>query len=126
MISGLSVSEAGLVLVDSVAGVEVGTELAWEQLETAAKPRLVFVNKMDRENANFARAVATVTETFSGAILPFQLSNRAGESFEGVVNLVDMKAYMGTDGTVSDIPAAMEAAVAEARQNLGGRGGRGR
>ena len=118
VISGLAVSEAGLVLVDSVAGVEVGTELAWEQLDAAQKPRLIFVNKMDRENANFERALASVNEVFSGTILPFQLPVGAGESFEGVVNLVDMKAYLGADATVAEIPAGMEEAAEEARQAL--------
>ena len=101
-----------------MAGVEVGTELAWEQLDAVEKPRMIFVNKMDRENANFANALASATEAFSGTILPFQLPIGSGESFEGVVNLVDMKAYMGSDGTVADVPADMEDAVAEARQNL--------
>ncbi len=118
VISGLSVSEAGLVLLDSVAGVEVGTELSWEQLEAVEKPRLIFVNKMDRENANFENALASATEAFSGTILPFQLPIGSGESFEGIVNLVDMKAYLGSDATVADIPADMEDAVADARQNL--------
>jgi elongation factor G len=118
VISGLAVSEAGLVLVDSVAGVEVGTELAWEQLDGVSKPRLVFINKMDRENANFERALASLGEVFSGTILPYQLPIGSAESFVGIVNLVDMKAYLGADGTVADIPADMEDAVAEARQNL--------
>ena len=118
VISGLSVSEAGLVLLDSVAGVEVGTELAWEQLDAVEKPRMIFINKMDRENANFDNALESANQVFPGTILPFQLPIGAGESFEGVVNLVDMKAYMGSDATVADIPADMEDAVAEARQNL--------
>ena len=118
VISGLSVSEAGLVLLDSVAGVEVGTELAWEQLDAVEKPRMIFVNKMDRENANFDNALASATEVFSGTILPFQLPIGSGESFQGIVNLVDMKAYMGSDATVAEVPADMEDAVAEARQNL--------
>ena len=118
VISGLAVSEAGLVLVDSVAGVEVGTELAWEQLDAARKPRLIFINKMDRENANFERALASVNEAFSGTILPFQLPVGAGESFEGVVNLVDMKAYLGADASEAEIPAGMEDAAEEARQAL--------
>jgi len=101
-----------------VAGVEVGTELAWEQLDAVEKPRMIFVNKMDRENANFDNALESANQVFSGTILPFQLPIGAGESFEGVVNLVDMKAYMGSDATVADVPADMEDAVAEARQNL--------
>lgn len=118
VISGLGVSEAGLVLLDSVAGVEVGTELAWEQLDGVNKPRLIFVNKMDRENANFETAVASATEAFDGTILPFQLPIGSGEEFEGIVNLVDMKAYMGSEGAVAEIPSEMDDAVEEARQNL--------
>lgn len=118
VISGLGVSEAGLVLLDSVAGVEVGTELAWEQLDGVNKPRLIFVNKMDRENANFENALASATETFDGTILPFQLPIGSGEEFEGIVNLVDMKAYLGSEGAVAEIPSEMEDAVEEARQNL--------
>ena len=118
VISGLGVSEAGLVLLDSVAGVEVGTELAWEQLDGVNKPRLIFVNKMDRENANFENALASATETFDGTILPFQLPIGSGEEFEGIVNLVDLKAYMGSEGAVAEIPSEMEDAVEEARQNL--------
>lgn len=119
VISALAVSEAGLVLVDAVAGVEVGTELAWDRLNTAEKPRLVFVNKMDRENANYQRVLEDLRETFSeNTIVPFQLPIGSAESFEGIVNLVDMKAYMGREGTPADIPADMMDQVNEARQIL--------
>jgi len=119
VISALAVCEAGLVLVDSVSGVEVGTELAWDRLDTAGKPRLVFVNKMDRENANYSRVLADLSETFSDSIIvPFQLPIGSAESFAGVVNLVDMKAYMGREGERAEIPAEMREAVNEARQVL--------
>ncbi len=119
VISALAVCEAGLVVVDSVAGVEVGTELAWERLDTAQKPRLVFVNKMDRENANYQRVLTDLQETFSDSkVVPFQLPIGSAESFEGVVNLVDLKAYRGRDETPHDIPDFMLDAVAAARQEL--------
>lgn len=119
VISALAVCEAGLVLVDSVAGVEVGTEMAWDRLNTANKPRLVFVNKMDRENANYQRVLTDLRETFSDStIVPFQLPIGSAETFSGVVNLVDMKAYMGREGTPAAIPAEMMAQVNEARQFL--------
>ncbi len=118
VISALSVTEAGLVLVDAVAGVEVGTELAWDQLDAANKPRLIFVNKMDRENANFQRVLENLRSTFSGNILPFQLPIGSAQDFQGVVNLVDMKAYMGKEGKVAEIPADMADAVEEARSAL--------
>ncbi|MBX3051676.1 MAG: elongation factor G [Caldilineaceae bacterium] len=119
VISALTVTEAGLVLVDSVSGVEVGTELAWDRLNNANKPRLVFVNKMDRENANYQRVLADLRETFSDStIVSFQLPIGSAESFQGIVNLVDMKAYMGQEGTPAAIPADMMAQVQEARQLL--------
>jgi len=119
VISALSVCEAGLVLVDSVAGVEVGTELAWERLNAANKPRLVFVNKMDRENASYQRVLADLQQTFPDSrIVPFQLPIGSAETFQGVVNLVDMKAYMGREGTPAAIPADMLEQVNQARQVL--------
>jgi len=119
VISALAVCEAGLVLVDSVSGVEVGTELAWDRLNTADAPRLIFVNKMDRENANYQRVLADLRQTFSDStIVPFQLPIGAAESFEGVVNLVDMKAYMGQEAEPTAIPAEMMDQVNEARQVL--------
>ena len=119
VISALAVCEAGLVLVDSVSGVEVGTELAWDRLNMANKPRLVFVNKMDRENANYQRVLTDLRETFSDSVIvPFQLPIGSAETFSGVVNLVDMKAYMGREGTPAEIPADMLEQVNEARQFL--------
>ena len=119
VISALSVCEAGLVLVDSVAGVEVGTELSWERLDAVNKPRLIFINKMDRENANFPRVLADLQATFpDNRIVPFQLPIGSAETFQGVVNLVDMKAYMGREGTPAAIPADMMDQVGKARQVL--------
>ncbi|MBI1295725.1 elongation factor G [bacterium] len=118
VIGALEVAEAGLVLVDSVAGVEVGTELAWDRLDQAGKPRMVFVNKMDRENANFKRVLEDLRSTFSGKIIPFQVPIGSAESFRGVVNLVDMKAYTGRTGEIIEIPAELMDDVNEARQEL--------
>jgi elongation factor G len=118
VLSALEVAEAGLVLVDSVAGVEVGTELAWERLDQLQKPRLVFINKMDRENANYKRVLEDLRSTFSGRIVPFQLPIGNADNFKGVVNLVDMKAYLGKSGEVAEIPADMVDEVNTARQEL--------
>lgn len=118
VISALAVAEAGLVLVDSVAGVEVGTELAWDRLEQANKPRMIFINKMDRENANFQRVVEDLKETFPDSrIIPFHLPIGQADSFRGVVNLVDMQAYVGK-GKVGEIPAEMAEMVEAAQQDL--------
>jgi len=112
VISALHVAEAALVLVDAVAGCEVGTELAWDRLEALNKPRVVFVNKMDRENANFQKAVDSLRDTLTGAkVIPLQLPVFENGQFTGVVSLVTMEAYMGAEGAVAPIPADMADAV---------------
>ncbi|MEJ5197714.1 MAG: GTP-binding protein, partial [Anaerolineae bacterium] len=64
----VAVADSALVIVDSVAGVEVGTELGWGYLDERNLPRAVFVNKMDRENASFQRVLASLRNAFSGTI----------------------------------------------------------
>ena len=99
VISALHAAEAGIILVDAVAGCEVGTELAWDRLNELKKARIIFVNKMDRENANFDRAVESLRATLTGSkIVPFQLPIGVADSFKGVAGLVDMKAYLGKEG----------------------------
>ncbi|MDQ3247955.1 MAG: GTP-binding protein, partial [Chloroflexota bacterium] len=115
-ISALHVAEAGLVLVDAVAGAEVGTELAWDALNEAMCPRIVFVNKMDRENANFQRTIESLRATLGNTkIIPMQLPIGEAEGFQGVVSLVTMKAYLGKGGTEAPIPADMVAEAEAAR-----------
>ena len=120
IISALHVAEAGLLLVDAVAGAEVGTELAWDRLIESEKPRIIFVNKMDRENADFLKAVASLQESLGSDanIIPFQLPIGSADNFEGIVNLANMRAYLGSDGTEADIPADMQGQAEEARLAL--------
>lgn len=108
VLSALHVVEAALVVVDAVAGVEVGTQLAWDYLNEYQKPRIVFVNKMDRENANFQRVVADLRGAFpNSTFVPLQLPVGAAENFRGVISLVSMMAYLGKDEIESPIPAEM-------------------
>lgn len=108
MRSALHVAEAALVVVDAVAGVEVGTELAWTYLDEQKKPRMVFVNKMDRENANFQNVVENLQAAFpDSTFIPMQLPIGAGETLEGVVSLVSMKAYIGEEEKEVPIPDDM-------------------
>jgi len=114
----VSVADAGLVLMDSVSGVEVGTELGWGYLDERQLPRAVFVNKMDRENAQFERVVGLLREVFGGTIVPVFLPIGEGSEFKGVVDVIALKAYMGEAATVAEIPAGMSGAVEEARTKL--------
>ncbi|MEZ4618626.1 MAG: elongation factor G [Caldilineaceae bacterium] len=106
--SALHVAEAALVVVDAVAGVEVGTELAWDYLNEQQKPRIVFINKMDRENANFQNVVDNLQAAFpDSTFIPMQLPVGAAENLEGVVSLISMKAYLGKDEKEAPIPDHM-------------------
>ena len=119
MISGVKVAEVALVLVDAVAGVEVGTELAWDRLDELHKPRIVFVNKMDRENANFRKVIESLRKAFpESTIMPFHLPVGEADKFAGVVSLIDLKAYMGDKATVAEPPADMAEWMEETRLEL--------
>ena len=114
----VAVADAGLVLVDPVSGVEVGTELGWGYLDERQLPRAIFVNKMDRENAQFERVVGFLRETFSSTIVPAFLPIGEGSEFKGVVDVIALKAYMGEAATVAEIPAGMSSAVEAARTQI--------
>ncbi|MBI4927886.1 MAG: elongation factor G [Anaerolineae bacterium] len=106
VISALRVADGAIELVDSVAGVEVGTEITWQQSEKFGLPRFLVINKMDRENANFQKTLAAVQEFSSTRLIPIQLPWGEKASFQGVIDLLSMKAYKGDGKTVVDIPAA--------------------
>lgn len=119
VVSGLHVAEAGLVLVDAVAGCEVGTELAWDRLVELEKPTIFFVNKMDRENADFHKVLESLRSTLEGAfIVPLQIPVGTGPDFKGVISLVTMEAYMGADGKPTPIPAEYQDQVDAAHTML--------
>lgn len=121
MISALSVADGAVILVDSVAGMEVGTELAWNYCDQFKLPRFVVINKMDRENANFDKAYQSVeayAQAAGARLIKVQLPLGEKLDFHGVIDLVMMKAYEGDGKTAKDIPAEYKAAAEEARTAL--------
>ena len=118
VVSALSVADGAIILVDSVAGMEVGTEVAWRYADEFNLPRFVVVNKLDRENANFAKALSTVESFSSTRLVKLQIPIGEKHDFNGVVDLVTMKAFMGDGKTVAEIPAEFKAASEEARNQL--------
>ena len=117
VISALNVADAAVVLVEAVAGMEVGTEVAWRYADDFGMPRFVVINKLDRDNANFAKAYASVEE-FAHAggkrLVKVQLPVGEKHNFKGVVDLISMKAYMGDGKTALEIPADLLEAAKEA------------
>src|SRR5512136_1448463 len=92
VVSALRVADGALVLVDSVAGAEVGTEIAWEYANAQKLPRFVVINKMNRDNANFRKALASVQEMVDRRLIPVQLPWGEHSEFKGVIDLLSMKA----------------------------------
>lgn len=116
--AALKVTEGVIVLVEAIAGVEVGTESVWHLAAQAGKPRIIVVSKMDRENVRVNRVIESINANLDGNFVNIQLPIGEGESFKGVVDLLTMQAYMGEDNTPSAIPDDMADAVAEAREKL--------
>ena len=102
--------------------VEVGTEKVWEYADENKLPRLVFVNRMDKENANFSKVFAQLQEFFGLNVVPVQLPLGAEASFRGIVDLVKMKAYTfsgdGKQMNEEEIPAELADEVEEYREKL--------
>jgi len=118
VISALSVADGALILVDSVAGMEVGTEVAWRYADELNLPRFVVINKLDRENANFTKSLASVEAFSATRLIKLQLPIGEKHDFKGVVDLVSMKAFLGDGKNAVEIPADMKAEAEEAKQLL--------
>ncbi|MCI0418666.1 MAG: elongation factor G [Acidobacteria bacterium] len=111
----MRVCESALVLVDAVAGVEVQTEKVLKFSEEFSLPAAFVVNKLDRENASFDRAVASLQENFGRTALPIQLPVGAEKSFRGIVDLIELKAYeFEPNGDGKSKPVAIPAALQDA------------
>ncbi len=101
----LRVVEGALFVVCAVAGVEVQTEIIWSMASDTELPRIIFINKMDRENANFDKVLGEIQETLDGNFIPVQIPIGAAETFKGYIDVITQKAYTyGANGEVSEIP----------------------
>ncbi len=119
----LRVLDGSIALFDSVAGVEPQSETVWRQADKYGVPRIAFVNKMDRIGADFYKAVGTMVDRLNANAVPVQLPIGAESEFQGIVDLVEMRAIVYTDDLgatweVTDIPEDMEEISAEYREKL--------
>ncbi|MBC7349607.1 MAG: elongation factor G [Candidatus Aminicenantes bacterium] len=92
--ASLRAVDSALVVVCGVAGVEVGTEKVWEMLEELQLPRMLVVNKLDRENSSFSRTVAEIQQFFGRQAIPVQIPVGEEKNFTGVIDLIKKKAYL--------------------------------
>lgn len=119
---GIQAASCGLVLVSAVDGVQVGTEQVYALADEAGLPRVVLVNKLDRERADFDSALDEIKKTLSSAAVPFQLPYGKEAQFSGVIDLLSMKLVKsegdGREVTAGDIPADAKDAAGKAREAL--------
>jgi elongation factor G len=121
-IAALTVTDGALVVVSAVMGVEVGTGRVWRRAEEGGLARVVFVNMLDRERADFYRALGQIQEQLSGSCVAVALPIGAEHELTGVVDLLHMKAYTSPEGGKesgpTEIPAELADTVAEYREKL--------
>jgi elongation factor G len=119
----LPVVDAAIVVVDGVAGVEVVTQRVWKDCDEYKTPRLIVVNRMDRDRANAERVLESLINAFGRNVIPIELPIGSEKNLSGVVDLVRMKAYtyeLGGNGKgkETEIPANMRAQVQESHEQL--------
>jgi len=116
--AAIRVSDGALIAVCAASGVEVGTEQVWAYSKEANLPRLILVNKMDRENADFNRTVKELQANFGAKCLPIQLPIGAHTTFQGIIDLLPQKSYTGTATKEDEVPAELQNEVNSLRENL--------
>lgn len=119
-IAGMEAAEMALFVVDAVSGPQVQTERLWKIAGEMGISRAVFINRLDKEHANFDSAMSALTAKFGDRVCPVQIPMGAEADFRGVVDIIRMKAYHheGDHEDVMDIPADLQAAAEAARDQL--------
>lgn len=102
VLASTHVADAAVLVVCASSGVEVGTEKGWAYADKENLPRMIFVNKMERENANFEKVVEDLQAAFGPKVVPFQLPIGNAEEFKGIIDLVRMKSYLWDGKEVRD------------------------
>ena len=120
MVGPLAVAEGAIITVGAVSGMNVGAEKAWAMCDKTRTSRMIVINQMDRENANFSRALKTITDKYGSHIAPIEIPIMEGGKFTGVVCVLENKAFVGEGKALKeiDIPANMASDVDAAREAI--------
>jgi len=118
--AGLHAADLAVFVVSATDGVEVGTERAWRAAEALGLPRMIFINKLDKEEASFDRTLESLQERFGAGIAPIELPIGEEAAFHGVADLFTDKAYIYDSGSAqeTEIPPELEAREHEVHDNL--------
>ncbi|HEY8464609.1 MAG TPA: elongation factor G [Bacillota bacterium] len=118
--SAIRAAGSACIVSCAVSGVEVGTEKAWMYCEEQKLSRIIVVNKMDRENANFSRTVKALRDKFGNHVIPVQVPIGAAEQFRGIVDILQNKAYLLEGGKTVEkpVPEELKAEIDEYKEML--------
>ena len=122
VIASFRAAETAVLLVDGRAGVQIETIKLWRRLDRMNKPRIIFINKLEKEHSDYGKVLADIREKFSATFVPVVIPTGSASDFSGVVDLITGKGYAvpaaGQKETAGEIPASMADAVEEARAVL--------
>ncbi len=120
VVASLRAVDFGVVVVCAASGVEVGTEKVCSRLSNMNIPRAFFINKMDRENADFDKTLKQIKDTFGNSVIPFMLPIGKENNFSGYIDLINMKAFVQKNDKMvnSEIPQDMVPLAESARDEL--------
>lgn len=118
--SCLRAVDGAVIIVSAISGVKAETEKVWKYACEFEIPRIIFVNKMDKDNASFSRAIAELEKSFEAEAIPLQMPIGAGNTFSGIIDVVDMKAVTFTNGkpVAGEIPPELLAEAEGYRKRL--------
>jgi elongation factor G len=116
----LSIVDGAVVLISALSGVKAETEKIWQYACKYEVPRIVFVNKMDRENANFDRALGESEKAFESTVIPLNIPIGSGENFTGLIDVINMKAIKFSNGSPKEeeIPEELRSSAEGYRKKL--------
>jgi elongation factor G len=116
--SAIRVIEGAVIIVCASSGVEVGTEQVWAYCDASNLPRIVYINRMDRENVDFNKVADQLQSKFGRKCLPIQMPIGAHTTFQGTVDLLKMKSYTGVASKEGEVPADLLAEANSLREKL--------
>ena len=108
VVEALAAVDAAIVVIDASAGVEVGTDEVWKLADERGLPRMIFINKMDRENANYDATLDALKAKFGPKIAPVYLPIGSAETFKGYVDVIEEHATVYEGGTPKEVPIPPE------------------
>lgn len=116
----LRVAGGAVIMVDATSGIEVGTEKAWKFTEKREMPKIIFVNKMDKENVNYVKIIKELKDTFGKKIAPFAVPIGDADDFKGFINVVDLKGreYNGKECVDVEVPEELRPRINPVRDML--------